>query len=517
MTTAAQRQKTPWLEVLLAALPAMLHALLLLGRLHPDEVFQSLEVATNKAYGFGILAWEWRASPGSPQPWGIRNWAVPLLFAQLFKWGDAVGLSSPMARRTLVAVPQLLLHAAMLGAVWRLTARRVGAPLARWALWLVALFAPIVWFAGRTMSESFSTAFLVWGLERLDDRHARWPWAAWGGALLGLAQVTRYGSAAAILPAMAWLLVQRQWRSFALAALGGGVVAVLLGWLDLVTWGSWFHSMIDYVRYNLTSGAAAQAFGAEPWWLYAAHLLLAPWALVGLLVTLREGRWRRPALLTLAATLLLTALVIGLGARAPGWLGSSLGLLAVLVLAFLLASRDDARPTLFVFAALGYAVIVSATAHKEDRFLYPALVLLTVAGTIPFVQWARATPQWGLAFGAVTAGLLFYVLPTPLDVQRKEQFQVVAQQAKDATGFVIMNEGVWGSPGYFWLGKNVPWCPCDFPRDGCFQMASRDPRFNRGLYWSTGDVARDTSSEAAFVAAGFHVIERKGPAVVFAR
>ena len=37
--------KAPWLEVCCAALPAALHAVVWLGRLHPDELFQSLEVA----------------------------------------------------------------------------------------------------------------------------------------------------------------------------------------------------------------------------------------------------------------------------------------------------------------------------------------------------------------------------------------------------------------------------------------------------------------------------------------
>jgi 4-amino-4-deoxy-L-arabinose transferase-like glycosyltransferase len=123
------------------------------------------------------------------------------VFSTFLKMGDAFGITSPMARRVLLEVPQFALHVAMLGAVWRLTFRRVGVKGARAAMWLVALYGPLVWFGGRTMSESFSTAFLVWGLERLDSRGAKPAWWLLGGVLLGLAQVTRYGSAAAIVPA----------------------------------------------------------------------------------------------------------------------------------------------------------------------------------------------------------------------------------------------------------------------------------------------------------------------------
>ena len=180
MTSPSSSQpRTPWAEIALAALPAALHAVILLGRLHPDELFQSLEVALHRAYGFGIVPWEWQVpadAAAAAQPWGIRNQAVPMFLAALFKAGDLVGLSSVMARRLLAEVPQFLLHMAMLGAVWRLAARRVSAPLASACLWLVALYGPLVWFGGRTMSESFSTAFLVWGLERLDaeDVHPGW-------------------------------------------------------------------------------------------------------------------------------------------------------------------------------------------------------------------------------------------------------------------------------------------------------------------------------------------------------
>lgn len=522
----APSPRTPWAEVLLAALPAALHALLLLGRLHPDELFQSLEIALHRAYGFGVVPWEWQMPPdpaSATQPWGIRNHAVPMLFAALFRLGDALGLSSPMSRRVLAEIPQLLLHAAMLGAVWRLVARRTGPQLARLGLWLVALYGPLVWFGGRTMSESFSTAFLVWGLERL-DAEAEGP-QAWtlGGLLLGLAQVTRYGSAAVIVPAMAWLLVARRFRAFGFATAGGLVAAFGLGLLDKLTWGEWFHSLIHYVRFNLVSGQAAAQFGAHPWWQYVPRLLLAPFAVLGLATSLRkEGLERVPG----AAALALGLASLGLVLLAPqtGALAAWLALGAVVALGFLLLDPKSERPSLFLAAALGYGVILSATAHKEDRFLYPALVLLTVAGTPGFVSWvkdgASNASRKRLAALVAASGLAFFLLPSPYDVLRKEQFQLTVKASEGATGFVLMNEGMWGSPGFFYLGKQLPWCPCDFPQDGCFQMAARDARFNRGVYWSNGGEAekpRDAQSVAAFQQAGFRLVEQRGQAYLFER
>ncbi len=470
--------KTPWPQVALAALPALFHALWFLGRLHPDELFQSLEIALHKAYGFGVVAWEWKVpadtGPGAP-PWGIRNWAVPGLLAALFRAGDAVGISSVMGRRALAGLAQVALHAAMLGAVWRLAARRVGAgPGAHAALWLVALYGPLVWFGARTMSEALSVALLVWGLERLDDEGGGARAWALGGALLGFAQVARYGSAAVIAPAMLWLLVSRRFSAFGWATLGGLVVGAGLGLLDKLTWGEWFHSFIHYVRFNVLSPEAGQRFGVSPWWAYGPKLLVAPFAVVGL------TRWWR---------------------------------------------HREVRAPLLLVAGLGYLAAISSTPHKEDRFVYPTLVLLTVAAAPAFAAWAlerwRAGGAGRLAAAALAlAGVAFFAVPTPFDVQRKEQFQLTARASRDATGFVLMNEGMWGSGGFFYLGRDIPWCPCDFPSDPCFQVASRDPRFNRGVYWSNQNPAegdRDARSEAAFVAAGFRLVERRGPASYFER
>lgn len=472
------RLATPWPEIFLAALVAGLHAVVLLGRIHPDEVFQSLEPALHRAFGYGVLAWEWQVPPEpmrDSMAWGIRNWAVPGLFALLLKGASAIGVDGVLGRRVVVAIPQLCLHAAMLGAVWRFSVRRAGADAARWSTWLVALYGPIVWFGCRTLSESFSVAFLVWGLERLDAEDPRPLQNVLAGVLLGFAQITRYPSAAVIAPAMLWLLVTRRWRAFGWATLGGLAVALALGLLDRMTWGEWFHSFRTYVQFNVLSKGAAQQFGELPFWYYFQRLYLAPWAVIGLALW-----WKR------------------LSTR--GWL--------------------------FVAAGAGYFVILSATAHKEDRFLYPTLVLLTIAGTPAFVQWALEAFAQKRAAARAAAVLLvlgnvaFFLAPSPFAPQRKEQFQLEVKASRGATGLVMMNEGMWGSGGYFYAGGNIPWCPCDFPHDQCFQVAAHDARFNRGLYWSNGNEAekpRDAASIQAFLQAGFRLVEQRGQASYFER
>lgn len=438
------------------ALVAAVVAVAQLGRLHPDEVFQTLEPANFRAFGYGILAWEWQV--------GLRNWAVPGLFAWLLKFGSALGINDPLARRAWLEVPQVGLHLAMLLAVHRLTVRRVPSSFALASVALVGLYGPVIHFAGRTMGESFSAALLVIALERLDAARGRaWHVAALGGALLGCAVVTRYGSAVVVVAALLWLAAARAWKPLLFAMLGGGVVALALGGLDWATWGAPFHSLRKYLEFNVTSSEAAQQFGSEPGWFYL--------PLLGWLVL-----WAWPGL------------VLGLVRRAEG-------------------------ASLFAVCGLAYVVAISLTPHKEARFLYPGLVLLLVAATPPWLALLsrlrplRATVLLGASLVACLAILFF---PSPYQPERPEQFRLVVKASRAATGLVIVNEGVWGAPGFFYLGKNIPWFPCDIPEDGRFQQAMQQAVFNRAVIWD--DRALD-----ALLASGFTVLATDGPAKLLGR
>ncbi len=448
------RHRPLQISALVALVPAVV-ALVQLGRLHPDEVFQSLEPANFKAFGYGIVAWEWQV--------GLRNWAVPGLFSFILRFAAALGIDDPLARRAMIAVPQYGLHVAMLLAVHRLTARR-NVPMAWMSVVLVGLYGLVIHFAGRTMGESFSAAFMVIGLERLDAaREQPWFVAAAGGAMLGLAVVTRYGSAVVVVAALAWLVATRAWKPLAFTVAGGLVVALALGGLDWATWGEPFHSLRKYVDFNLVSGQAAAQFGAEPAWYYA--------PLLGWLVL-----WAWPGL------------VLGVVRRNEG-------------------------ASIFAFCGLVYLVAITLTPHKEARFLYPGLVLLLVAATPPWLALlGRFTPERArfLAGASVIAAVSVVFFPSPFRPERPEQFRLVVKAAREATGLVIVNEGVWGAPGFFYLGKNIPWFPCDFPEDPRFQEAMATPQFNRAVTW-------DDRALANLEAAGFKLLETQGPAKLLGR
>jgi GPI mannosyltransferase 3 len=426
----AQRWR-PWLTperwaVIVVLAPAV-SAVAVLGRLHPDEVYQFLEPAYLRVHGYGVLAWEWQQ--------GLRNWAAPLALAAVLRVGVWLGLTDPWVVRGLVAIPLGALQAVGLVSAVRLGRQR-GGHLGGWtALAGLGLLPVFVVVAGRTLGEALSAALLLIAAEALSrDERAR-AGGLLGGAALGLAFVARYGSVPALAAALAWVAVRRRWALLGWTSVGLGAVLLGLGALDWASWGAPWHSVLAWFRFNVGSSGAARIFGAEPPGYY--------WPLL----------WRQVPLWT--------------------WPGLLLGLFWL-------------RPRLGVAGAMAGLMMAAllATSHKEERFLYPVVVLLV----------AEAAPGLGMLLeqlknrwqrGAVAAlGLVSTALAAPPTMDlRGDQFRAIVKAARPAevTGLLIVNEGLWGSGGFFYVGKRIPWLTCDWPRDMAFQAAMRDRRFNRAV------------------------------------
>ncbi|WP_404364249.1 glycosyltransferase family 39 protein [Corallococcus coralloides] len=452
------------LGLLAVALVPCVLAVSELGRIHPDEVFQALEPAYWRVHGYGVLAWEWRE--------GLRNWAVPGVLAAFLKVAHGFGVTDPRVYRGVVALPQFALHAWSLWAVYRFAERRAGPWGGALAVLLVGLSAPVLLFAGRTLSESFSASFLLVAMEALDrpdtgaDARVRRA-GLLGGMALGLAVVTRYPSALFVVAALLWLAAARRWRLLGFTCVGGAAVAAGLGLLDQATWGAPFHSFRAYVDYNLLSGKAAAAFGASSPDFYWGPLLQA----------------------------------------VPLWAWAAVPL----SLAPLVRFRALSLP---LTCAAVYTAVLLATPHKEERFLYPGLVvaLLAAASQVAasITALSRPGPRNGAAVLALALGFV-HGRGFPSSDLRADQFRAIVRATRgDATGLLIVNEGLWGSGGFFYIGKNIPWRTCDWPRDAAFQASIRDRAFNRAVTF-------EGRALPELQAAGFHVVREVGRETILVR
>jgi GPI mannosyltransferase 3 len=209
----------------------------------------------------------------------------------------------------------------------------------------VAVAPELVYFGARTLSEIVAGHLLVAALYTLEPGYqvnSRRRLLA-GGGLLGLVFLLRIQLAPALLVVALWTNWRIIYQRVSPLLAGAAAVLALAGVLDTVTLGAPLVSVWRYVVYNVYYGASS-TFGVEAWDFY----------LLGEL-----GVWG-----SAAATLLPLA---ALGAR---------------------------RMPLLLAAAVIILATHSLFAHKEYRFIYPAVVLVMTSAGIGLAQMA----SWGEAW-----------------------------------------------------------------------------------------------------------------------
>lgn len=255
---------------------------------HPDETFQYLEPAHRLAFGSGVIFWEFLD--------GIRSWLLPGAIAGVMR---AVAAVDPYPD-AYISVLRLLCVGASLSvpyAGFRI-AGRFGGPGAAIAAGLLCALSPqAVYFAPVVMSEPLATDAALLAIALGDG--VRRPWLA--GAFFGLASALRYQYAPVLGVVVLWQYA-RDSRSFWRVVAGGvAVVALAVGVLDALTWGTPFQSVwLNYQR-NGPQGVS-QAIG-EQTWAYYLEYFLAAWgaATPVLLALLVYGATRAPVLALLVA------------------------------------------------------------------------------------------------------------------------------------------------------------------------------------------------------------------------
>ena len=316
----------------------------------PDEIFQTSEQAHRLIYGSGLMPWEFQM--------GMRSWLLPSIIAALMELARIAG-DGPDYYIPLIAGSFAALAAAPAVCCF-LWGRRLFGLFGGWIAATVVAVAPeTVYFGARTLSETVAAHLLVVALYVLEPgcRVTSRRGLTAGGALLGLVFVLRIQLMPALVVVALWTS-RSAVRDRALPLLAGAaMVLAALGILDTITLGYPLASVWRYLVYNVYYGASS-TFGAEPWNFY----------LLGEL-----GVWGGGAV----ALVLLAAL----GAR---------------------------QMPLLLVAAVTILAVHSAIAHKEYRFIYPAVLLITVVTGIGLAQvaaWRRdRLLEWGVQGCRATMG-----------------------------------------------------------------------------------------------------------------
>jgi phosphatidylinositol glycan class B len=404
-----------------------------------DEIFQTTEQAHRLVYGTGLVPWEFQL--------GARSWLLPGAIAGLMEvarlFGDGPRFYLPvitLALAALAVVPVLC--------CFGLARRRFGLPGAIVAGFAVAIAPELVYFGARALSEVIAAHLLVGAAYLLDPRDCaisrRRLFSA--GLLLGLALQLRLQVAPAIALIGLWA-ASGAWRKRLPGLLAGGAVAVTAGAvLDAATLGYPYASTYRYILYNVFFGVS-DTFGVEAWNYY---------------------------------------------------IKGEAGLLGVAFVPMLLLTFLGARQVpVWLAAAAAILVLHGAIAHKEYRFIYPAVLLCAVLAGLGLAQlgaWgSRALHQLGmrdglawLAGGMLAAGLWsalsfqVWAGPTLAGLRNQGNDKLVAAlfaarlPEPCGIGLYFGGEQDWRFVGYTYLHQDVP----IYWPDGPAELAASAPAFD---------------------------------------
>ncbi|MEA5570271.1 mannosyltransferase [Calothrix sp. UHCC 0171] len=286
----------------------------------PDEIFQTLEPAHRLSFGYGIISWEWRD--------GIRSWVFPGFLAGIMRLTAWMGEgANGYLWGVKITLCLLSLSVVVVAFCWAYRTSGILAAIITGIL--CSVWSEIIYFAPKALNEAIATYLLLPALYLGIYSKFRQTQQGlfWVGCLLGTAAGLRIHLLPTILLAVVFIC-GKKWRSQLFPIAAGILLALLIfGAVDAFTWkypfqSFWLNFWINSVEQK------SHAYGVSPWYGYIS-LLWQAWSIF------------TPAIIVLAA----------IGAR---------------------------RSPILLWLSLAIIVTHSAFAHKEYRFIYPAIAMLMI-------------------------------------------------------------------------------------------------------------------------------------------
>lgn len=334
-----------------------------------DEIFQSLEPAHRLAFGHGIVTWEFRD--------GIRSWVLPGILAgvmRLTAWmgegstGYLIGVN--------IFLSLLSLSNILVAYVW---GKKIGGTTTAFICAVICtIWFEIIYFSPKAFTEVVATHFLLPGiyLGVQKDLFITRNRLFLSGCFLGISLALRIHFIAAIAFALVYIC-GRDWRNKWLPMIFGILAPILIfGTVDAFTWSYPFQSFWLNVWVNLVEGRS-KLYGVSPWYEYFIFLL-----------------------------------------KSWSWLSLPIFILAVIGFRHI---------PILGWLALIIILSHSLLAHKEYRFIYPALpMLLILAGIGTGELVLKFSRRWSSPQPQIIAIFLSLLLWTSTSVALLSRFNIYA-------------------------------------------------------------------------------------------
>jgi hypothetical protein len=389
------------------------------GIRYPDEVMQSLEQAHRLVFGNGLVPWEFRV--------GARSWLLPALLAAPMWLGGRMAPDTDAYRLLAQALVATLSAATVvIGFVW---ARKHGTRHAVVTAVVLCTWFELVYFGARALGEVVASAFLFAGVylcAAREPRSARHDFFA--GACLAAAFVFRFHFAPALALAAIWLCRAEFRARWMPMLLGAAIPLLALGIVDGIAWSEPFGSIVNNFRANILQGRS-HVYGTSGVGWYVLQLV-------------ERWHYALPAIALLA----------------------------------LWGARREPLPLLVAVTVL---LAHSAIAHKEYRFIYPALLLVVFCaalGTAELLRWFQqrragaAVSRSAIVVACaawLASSLALAVAPAmrPEWTRGRAGIELMSRAGREAHCGVGLLVGWSWTGGYSSLHRNLPLYLLDWNRD----------------------------------------------------
>ncbi|NHJ49034.1 MAG: phospholipid carrier-dependent glycosyltransferase [Asgard group archaeon] len=279
MTKLKEILKANWLILLIWLIAFTIRVFVAIfskGYIHPDEHYQSIEVAYDTVFGLGRIPWEFED--------GIRSWFYPGIVVVIFKSLKFIGITD--INSLIIGVRLFSTFCSMITVIVtyffakKLFDKRVGII----ATVFVSFWHDFIFWSARTIGDSIAMNFIFLGCyltflcfpnrnEEVSEAKLSTQKfvlrSLFAGISFGIAFMLKFSSVVIIIPLIIWLLVYKKWKEVLILIGGLGILVIVQGVIDHFTWGSFLHAPIEFVKFNILEGQSVK-FGISPFISYIA-------------------------------------------------------------------------------------------------------------------------------------------------------------------------------------------------------------------------------------------------------
>lgn len=340
------------------------------GMVHPDEIYQSLEIAHDMKYGYGHIPWEFRVPSNPDEDGAARSYLFPLLYYYIFELCDAFGIPHQINGTLMVVRIFSATYSTLLIPVIYFFSKEFLPPQKQPHVYsLFIAFLITFWFQFpflgiRTLTNSFVTPIIFGALYlhlRTTNRKDTYSPLKitisefTAGVLFGLACALRMDSIVFFAPFFLLRHQNNRRMVFQYFLLGFGFVVmfVIQGLTDLHFFGTFLASPYNWYQFNIVEGKSS-IFGVQPFDYYFRRILTRPFYQINFVLLVGMLIFRIQTVLHKFA-----------GKMHDEWFFAILELFIWCLMSLIVMSSVDHKEERFIFSLFPLLILLIGAAMKE--------------------------------------------------------------------------------------------------------------------------------------------------------